>query len=239
MNEVLCPVNERCLAQRVDNSPAYLRFNDYLIMTISRVIVLLLILMCTKSIHALDRLENFAINNNGLGQYSFEFQTSDGTHRNEVGGLYPRNGGFNYAVRGEYDFIDPQGFHHSLKYIADENGEDVELRRIFPNEFPQDTVRKSGASDPEHLGRYSELKNYFRNPKSNINSHFEELACFNENGKKVCKIDQERYSPDEDQYYSSMLRESHVDRRRVYCIMLLCFTEDELDRIVASFDVIS
>lgn len=27
--------------------------------------------------------------------------------------------------------------------------EDVELRRIFPNEFPFDTIRKTGSLDPE------------------------------------------------------------------------------------------
>ncbi|XP_050342283.1 uncharacterized protein LOC126768309 isoform X2 [Nymphalis io] len=77
--------------------------------------------------------------------------------------------------------------------------EDVELRRIFPSEFPQDTVRKSGILEPE-----------------------------------VCKVDVSRYSPDEEHYMSSDLT-NHVDRRRVYCLMLLCFTEDELDRVVASF----
>ncbi|XP_050342281.1 uncharacterized protein LOC126768309 isoform X1 [Nymphalis io] len=112
--------------------------------------------------------------------------------------------------------------------------EDVELRRIFPSEFPQDTVRKSGILEPEHLGRYFELKRYFKYPKSKLNSHFEELNCYNENGEKVCKVDVSRYSPDEEHYMSSDLT-NHVDRRRVYCLMLLCFTEDELDRVVASF----
>lgn len=30
--------------------------------------------------------------------------------------------------------------------------EDVELRRIFPNEFPQDVIRRSGSLDPEVSG---------------------------------------------------------------------------------------
>ncbi|CAB3221309.1 unnamed protein product [Arctia plantaginis] len=113
--------------------------------------------------------------------------------------------------------------------------EDIELRRLFPNEFPQDTIRKSGALDPEHLGRYAELSDYFKNPKTTYNSHFEELVCYEKEDKKVCRIDMERYAPDEDAYYMSKSRESHVDRRRVYCFMLLCFTEDEIDRVVASF----
>lgn len=29
------------------------------------------------------------------------------------------------------------------------SSEDVELRRIFPNDFPQDTIRKSGSLQPE------------------------------------------------------------------------------------------
>ncbi|XP_052738612.1 uncharacterized protein LOC112056546 [Bicyclus anynana] len=113
--------------------------------------------------------------------------------------------------------------------------EDVELRRIFANEFPQDTVRKSGALDAEHLGRYSELKSYYENPKAKFNSHFEELTCYNKEEGKMCSVDMDRYSPEENQYYMSSKLESHTDRRRVFCFMLLCFTEDELDRVVASF----
>lgn len=52
---------------------------------------------------------------------------------------------------------------------------------------------------------------------------------------QVCNVDPDRYSPEEDLYYMSHDVESNVDRRRVYCFMLLCFTEDELDRVVASF----
>ncbi|PZC85389.1 uncharacterized protein LOC110384196 isoform X1 [Helicoverpa armigera] len=133
--------------------------------------------------------------------------------------------------------------------------EDIELRRIFPSEFPQDTVRKSGSADPEHLGRFAELKSYFKYPKAKVNAHFEELICYEKNDKKepltavmmltsstgtrlnllMCRIDVDRYSPEEDMYYMSPAADSHVDRRRVYCFMLLCFTEDELDRVVASF----
>ncbi|XP_032511262.2 uncharacterized protein LOC116765778 isoform X1 [Danaus plexippus] len=113
--------------------------------------------------------------------------------------------------------------------------EDVELRRIFPNDFPQDTVRKSGNLKPEHLGRYMELSNYFRYPKKASNSHFEELSCYRENNRKVCRIDVDRYSPEENEYYLTQNSASHIDRRRVYCFMLLCFTEAELDRVVASF----
>ncbi|CAH2208538.1 jg3598 [Pararge aegeria aegeria] len=86
-----------------------------------------------------------------------------------------------------------------------------------------------------HLGRYSELNSYYKYPKAKINSHFEELTCYNKEGGKMCSVDMNRYSPEEDQYYMSSKNESHIDRRRVFCFMLLCFTEDELDRVVASF----
>ncbi|KAG6448621.1 uncharacterized protein LOC115442542 [Manduca sexta] len=124
-------------------------------------------------------------------------------------------------------------FHESCGVIY--TYEDVELRRIFPSEFPQDTMRKSGSVDAEHLGRYNELRNYFLYPKAKLNSHFEELVCYDEGVAKPCKIDLERYAREEDSYYMSPMKESHLDRRRVYCMMLLCFTEDELDRVVASF----
>lgn len=35
--------------------------------------------------------------------------------------------------------------------------EDIELRRIFPSEFPQDTIRKSGSMDPE-VNKWSSLQ---------------------------------------------------------------------------------
>ncbi|XP_068630302.1 uncharacterized protein [Battus philenor] len=113
--------------------------------------------------------------------------------------------------------------------------EDVELRRIFPDQFPLDTVRRSGSPFAEHLGRYNELKSYFRHPKDKLNSHFEELICYDNGERKVCRVDVNRYLPEENAYYSSPTIASHVDRRRVYCYMLMCFTEDELDRVVASF----
>ncbi|XP_075971006.1 uncharacterized protein LOC142973253 [Anticarsia gemmatalis] len=99
--------------------------------------------------------------------------------------------------------------------------EDIELRRIFPSEFPQDTIRKSGSPDPEHLGRYAELKNYFKNPHSHLNSHFEELVCYEKDDTKLCKIDVERYAPEEDSFYLSKGVESHVDRRRFVIFALI------------------
>ncbi|XP_047020582.1 cuticle protein 19-like [Helicoverpa zea] len=110
----------------------------------------------------------------------------------------------------------------SLKYIVHlETSEDIELRRIFPSEFPQDTVRKSGSADPEHLGRFAELKSYFKYPKAKVNAHFEELICYEKNDKKMCRIDVDRYSPEEDMYYMSPAADSHVDRRRFVVLALV------------------
>ncbi|XP_063532260.1 uncharacterized protein LOC134742957 [Cydia strobilella] len=113
--------------------------------------------------------------------------------------------------------------------------EDVELRRIFPNEFPQDTVRKTGRFDAEHLGRYAELRHYFLHPKSALNSPFEELVCYGELGKRMCNIDVNRFSSAESAYVMSQKQESHMDHRRVYCIFLICFTLEELDKVVTTF----
>ncbi|CAH0727796.1 unnamed protein product, partial [Brenthis ino] len=130
-----------------------------------------------------NQIKKLIFNNNGLGSYSFEFQNEDGTFRKEDGGIISHpSGSQSLVVRGEYGYLDPQGLYHYVN-------EDVELRRIFPNDFPQDTI---------------------------------------------CSIDSDRYAPEEEEYMISETG-SHVDRRRVYCFMLLCFTEDELDRVVASF----
>ncbi|XP_061710367.1 uncharacterized protein LOC133520081 [Cydia pomonella] len=99
--------------------------------------------------------------------------------------------------------------------------EDVELRRIFPNEFPQDTVRKTGRVDAEHLGRYAELRHYFLHPMSALNSPFEELVCYGEQGKRMCHIDVNRYSSAESAYVMSQKLESHIDRRRVVLLALI------------------
>ncbi|XP_060801110.1 uncharacterized protein LOC106131585 [Amyelois transitella] len=101
--------------------------------------------------------------------------------------------------------------------------EDVELRRIFPNEFPQDTVRKSGSLDAEQLGRYAELERYFKYPKAELNSHFEELVCYQEGQRKYCKVDLDRHTPDENRYYMSSNERSHLDRRRLVlaCVLAL------------------
>ncbi|XP_026328282.1 uncharacterized protein LOC113236435 [Hyposmocoma kahamanoa] len=119
--------------------------------------------------------------------------------------------------------------------------EDVELRRIFPSEFPQDTIRKSGNLDFEPLGRYAELKRYFKYPKNNLMAHFEELICYEDGEKKVCKIDFDRYSPAEDSFYNSAKPESHVDRRRFVVFVLVAATmaapQNQQDVQIVRYDV--
>lgn len=52
----------------------------------------------------------------------FRYVISDGTFRKEDGGLINNKGALNLVVRGEYGYIDPEGHHHYIKYIADTNG---------------------------------------------------------------------------------------------------------------------
>ncbi|XP_049866017.1 endocuticle structural glycoprotein ABD-5-like isoform X2 [Pectinophora gossypiella] len=68
------------------------------------------------------QINKLVYNNNGLGTYSFEFETSDGTYRRENGGMVPKPEGDGLVVRGEYGYIDPQGRHYTVRYIADANG---------------------------------------------------------------------------------------------------------------------
>ncbi|CAG9560424.1 unnamed protein product [Danaus chrysippus] len=193
----------------------------------------------SKATSIQKQIKKNVYNINESGAYSFEYVISDGTFRKEDGGLINNKGALNLVVRGEYGYIDPSGHRHYIKYIADTNGfqalsdyndvrfndrrivEDVELRRIFPNDFPQDTVRKSGSMKPEHLGRYMELSDYFRDPKKPSNSHFEELSCYRENNRKVCRIDVDRYSPEENEYYLTQNSASHIDRRRFFILTLV------------------
>ncbi|KAL0840399.1 hypothetical protein ABMA28_015656 [Loxostege sticticalis] len=66
------------------------------------------------------KIHKYVYNNNGIGVYSFEFETSDGTYRREEGGHSPGNE--DLVVRGEYGYIDPNGKRYSIRYVADANG---------------------------------------------------------------------------------------------------------------------
>ncbi|XP_063532035.1 endocuticle structural glycoprotein ABD-5-like [Cydia strobilella] len=67
------------------------------------------------------QLKKYVFNNNGLGTYSFEYETQDGTYRREDGGLMKGPDG-SLVVRGEYGYIDASGRPFAMLYIADANG---------------------------------------------------------------------------------------------------------------------
>ncbi|XP_041976485.1 uncharacterized protein LOC121731196 [Aricia agestis] len=67
-------------------------------------------------------IKKFIFNNNGLGSYSFEYETHDGSYRKEDGGIVEKDSRAALTVRGEYGFIDPDGFPHHVRYVADFNG---------------------------------------------------------------------------------------------------------------------
>ncbi|KAI8428878.1 hypothetical protein MSG28_007517 [Choristoneura fumiferana] len=61
------------------------------------------------------------------GGYIFNFETDDGTSRNENGEVKQVNDAENkphnvILVRGSYSFVDTEGHTHSVEYVADENG---------------------------------------------------------------------------------------------------------------------
>ncbi|XP_058460930.1 flexible cuticle protein 12-like [Malaya genurostris] len=61
--------------------------------------------------------------NIGIDGYRFEFETSDGTARQEQAEL--RNAGTDtesIVVRGSYSYIGPDGTQYVISYVADENG---------------------------------------------------------------------------------------------------------------------
>ncbi|XP_047527290.1 endocuticle structural glycoprotein SgAbd-5-like [Vanessa atalanta] len=61
--------------------------------------------------------------NDGLGNYNYNFELSDGTKRDEQGEL--RNAGAEnefIAVRGSYSWVDPDGVSKTVLYIADDKG---------------------------------------------------------------------------------------------------------------------
>ncbi|KAI8428881.1 hypothetical protein MSG28_007518 [Choristoneura fumiferana] len=61
------------------------------------------------------------------GAYHYNFETEDGTSRNENGELKVVNDAENkpqqvLTVRGSYSYVDPEGHSHSVTYVADETG---------------------------------------------------------------------------------------------------------------------
>ncbi|KAJ8732703.1 hypothetical protein PYW07_015302 [Mythimna separata] len=69
------------------------------------------------------KLLRYESNNDGLGTYSFAYDQSDSSSRNEEGEL--KNAGTDnefVAVKGSYSWTDPDGVYHTINYVADENG---------------------------------------------------------------------------------------------------------------------
>nr|XP_026485908.1 endocuticle structural glycoprotein SgAbd-5-like [Vanessa tameamea] len=61
--------------------------------------------------------------NDGLGNYNYNFELSDGTKRDEQGEI--RNAGTEdefIAVRGSYSWVDSDGISKTVLYIADDKG---------------------------------------------------------------------------------------------------------------------
>ncbi|XP_014363755.2 endocuticle structural protein SgAbd-6-like [Papilio machaon] len=93
---------------------------------IGRICLVAVILAIVKRMPAAidepNQIIKYAYSNNGLGTYSFEFVTSDGTYRKEEAGMINEAGTNILTIRGEYGYLDPSGQYHSVRYIADANG---------------------------------------------------------------------------------------------------------------------
>ncbi|XP_072940652.1 uncharacterized protein [Epargyreus clarus] len=69
------------------------------------------------------QLLRYDSDNDGLGTYSFAYEQSDGSKRNEAGEL--RNAGTDdesIAVKGSYTWTGPDGVTYTVTFIADDNG---------------------------------------------------------------------------------------------------------------------
>ncbi|XP_026729961.1 endocuticle structural glycoprotein ABD-5-like [Trichoplusia ni] len=61
--------------------------------------------------------------NDGLGNYNFVYEQSDGSKRNENGEL--RNAGAEdefLVMRGSYSWVGPDGVTYTVNYVADDQG---------------------------------------------------------------------------------------------------------------------
>ncbi|XP_055846592.1 flexible cuticle protein 12-like [Episyrphus balteatus] len=60
--------------------------------------------------------------NNGIDNYKFDYETSNGIQRQEIGELKQIEDNAAIVVRGSASWISPEGTVVELKYTADENG---------------------------------------------------------------------------------------------------------------------
>ena len=66
-------------------------------------------------------------NNNGLDEYSYGFELSDGQHRQEKAEVHEKRNGKDlvkfYRVTGSYSWVNPEDNKvYKVDYVADENG---------------------------------------------------------------------------------------------------------------------
>ncbi|KAH9627572.1 hypothetical protein HF086_010724 [Spodoptera exigua] len=57
-----------------------------------------------------------------VDKYNFEFETSDGTSRQETGEYKNDTEQQGLVVRGSYKYVAPDGQHIAVTYLADKNG---------------------------------------------------------------------------------------------------------------------
>ncbi|XP_077289644.1 flexible cuticle protein 12-like [Arctopsyche grandis] len=61
--------------------------------------------------------------NDGLGNYTYAFETSDGIKQNEQAQIYnPDTDKESYVVTGSYSYVGPDGVTYAVNYVADANG---------------------------------------------------------------------------------------------------------------------
>ncbi|CAH1644267.1 unnamed protein product [Spodoptera littoralis] len=77
-----------------------------------------------------------------VDKYNFEFETSDGTSRQETGEYKNDTEQQGLVVRGSYKYVAPDGQHIAVTYLADKNG-------YQPSEESGDKAQAPAASAPQ------------------------------------------------------------------------------------------
>ncbi|XP_062553473.1 flexible cuticle protein 12-like [Armigeres subalbatus] len=96
-------------------------------MKMTRIVVFFALLAIALAAPADDsanaQILKYESENIGIDGYRFEFETSDGTARQEQAEL--KNVGTDQeaiVVRGSYSYVGPDGTQYVINYVADENG---------------------------------------------------------------------------------------------------------------------
>ncbi|XP_035459323.2 endocuticle structural glycoprotein ABD-5-like [Spodoptera frugiperda] len=77
-----------------------------------------------------------------VDKYNFEFETSDGTSRQETGEYKNDTEQQGLVVRGSYKYVAPDGQHIAVTYLADKNG-------YQPSENAADEANAPAAAAPQ------------------------------------------------------------------------------------------